>query len=118
MITALGHSTAGLFTNDKGLSKKLRAVGEKVHETSWELPCTEYHRKLVSPKHCDLTNNSGKGEAGSSQAAAFLKAFVEEGVKWVHLDIAGTSMIGSAATGWGSRLLVQYAKLVSKDDEE
>jgi leucyl aminopeptidase len=113
MITALGHSQAGLFTNDDGLCKDLREVGETVNELSWQLPVTDYHRKLVSPKHCDLTNLGKSGEAGASQAAAFLKAFVEGDTKWVHLDIAGTSMIGSAATGWGSRLLVEYARRVA-----
>ena len=73
------------------------------------MPCTEYHKKIVSPKHCDLTNSAGKTEAGSSQAAAFLKSFVEEGVKWAHIDIAGTAMGASEATGWGARFLVEYA---------
>lgn len=110
MITALGHSQAGLYTNDEGLCKDLKDAGEKVHELCWHMPVTEYHRKLISPKHCDLTNLSRAGEAGSSQAAAFLKAFVEPGTKWVHLDIAGTAMVASAATGWGGRLLVEYAR--------
>jgi leucyl aminopeptidase len=109
IITCLGSEFTGLFTNDEGLKQDLITIGEKVHERSWHLPCSPYHKKLVSPSYCDLTNSSGKGEAGSSQAAAFLKEFVEPGVKWAHLDIAGTSMVGNAATGWGSRLLVEYA---------
>jgi leucyl aminopeptidase len=88
-------------------------VGERVHEYSWHLPCTDYHKKLVSPKHCDLTNSSGKTEASSSQAAAFLKSFVEGETSWVHLDVAGTAMVGGESTGWGSRLLVEYARTVS-----
>lgn len=32
MITALGHSQAGLYTNDEGLCKDLKDAGEKVHE--------------------------------------------------------------------------------------
>lgn len=28
---------------------------------------------------------------GASNAAAFLERFVDEGTKWVHLDIAGAS---------------------------
>jgi leucyl aminopeptidase len=114
VVTALGSYYTGLFTNDKELSKTLRKVGEKVHEYSWNLPCNEYHKKLVSPKHCDLTNSSGKSEAASSQAAAFLKSFVEEGTKWVHLDIAGTAMVAKESTGWGSRLLVEYARTVAQ----
>lgn len=94
----------------------MKAVGEKVHEKSWQLPCTEYHKNLISPRHCDLSNMPGSGAAGSSQAAAFLKSFVEGKTKWAHLDIAGTAMLdagGWHATGWGSRLLVEYAQYVS-----
>lgn len=65
-----------------------------MHERSWHLPCNEYHTKLITPKYCDLTNSSGKTEAGSSQAAAFLKSFVEEGTKWVHFDIATMAVSG------------------------
>lgn len=106
IITCLGSEFTGLFTNDEHLTNDLKIVGDKVHERSWHLPTTKYHKDIITPKHCDLTNHSGKSEAGSSQAAAFLKEFVEGNTKWAHLDIAGTSMVGSAATGWGSRLLV------------
>ena len=110
IIFALGHELAGLFTNDKGLFKSLRNVGERVHEPLWHMPCTDYHLNLVTPKTADLTNSPGKPEAGSAQAAAFLKQFVEEGVKWAHIDSAGVGMVGGANTGWGSRLLVEYVR--------
>lgn len=61
-------------------------------------------------KYGDITNHSGKSEASSSQAGAFLQHFVEDGVKWIHLDIAGTSMVGGEGNGYGARLLVQYAR--------
>jgi len=32
-------------------------------------------------------------EAGSAQAAAYLENFVEEGVRWIHMDIAGTTIV-------------------------
>jgi len=78
------------------------------------MPVTEYHKKLISPSYCDITNSPGKPEAGSGQAAAFLKCFVEEGVSWAHIDIAGTAMVAGAATGWGTRLLIQYARRASR----
>jgi leucyl aminopeptidase len=110
IISALGTEYTGLFSNDEDLTHDLKKVGEKVHERSWHLPCTKYHMDMITPKHCDLTNHAGRTEAGSSQAAAFLKSFVEPNTKWAHLDIAGTSMVSHAATGWGSRLLVEYAR--------
>ena len=50
----------------------------------------------------------------SAYAASFLEEFVDE-VPWVHLDIAGTAWdtgreyVGSGATGFGTRLLIQLA---------
>jgi leucyl aminopeptidase len=114
IISALGNDFTGLFTNDEELTKDLKQVGETVHELSWHMPCTKTHKEMVSPKHCDLTNHTGRSEAGSSQAAAFLKEFVEKDTKWAHLDIAGSSMVSHAATGWGSRLLVEYARRYAK----
>ncbi len=112
-MLGLGSEFAGVFTNCHDLFKKLKKAGSRVNEKVWEIPCTQHHKKLVSPKPCDLTNSSGKSEAGSCQAAAFLKSFVEEGVNWAHIDIAGASMGASEATGQGSRILVQYIHSVA-----
>lgn len=77
MVTCLGSDATGVFSNDEGLVHDLKTVGEKVHERSWHLPVNQYHKDIITPKYCDLTNHSGKTEAGASQAAAFLKEFVE-----------------------------------------
>lgn len=53
---------------------------------------------------------------GASRAAAFLEKFVEDGVKWIHLDIAGAfDHSGSAkaplcanGNGFGAQTLLQY----------
>ena len=62
--------------------------------------------------HIADVKNSGGREAGSSTAAAFLQAFVDE-TPWVHLDIAATAWGGKTgpcqpkgATGVGVRLLL------------
>ena len=54
-------------------------------------------------------------EAGAITAAQFIKRFVDEGVTWAHLDIAGMAWSNKAkttydkgATGYGVRLLDQY----------
>ena len=56
------------------------------------MPVTNDHLNMMKTKHADLTNAPGIPKAGASQAAAFLKCFVEEGVNWAHIDIAGASM--------------------------
>lgn len=78
------------------------------------MPLVDYHRELVKHKFADITNSSGKVEAGSSQAAAFLENFVEKGVKWIHLDIAGVCIVGQEGSGYGSRILIQYARNYAK----
>ena len=77
------------------------------------MPVTEYHTKLMKGKQTDLTNHPGIGEAGAAQAAAFLQCFVEEGVNWAHIDIAGTAIVGGAGTGFGARVLVEYVHQVA-----
>ena len=55
----------------------------------------------------DMKNLGSRG-AGSITAAAFLARFTK-GMRWAHLDIAGTSDIdGKTATGRPVPLLVQY----------
>jgi leucyl aminopeptidase len=65
------------------------------------------------------TNNMGSAgplSPGASIAAAFLELFIEKGVKWTHIDIAGTAGIvkrdypnrPAGATGWGTLLLLNY----------
>jgi leucyl aminopeptidase len=72
IIFALGHKYAGLFGNDKGLNSDLKLAGEQIHEECWEMPLNSYYKELVQHKYADITNSSGKSEAGSCQAAAFL----------------------------------------------
>lgn len=59
--------------------------------------------------------NIGPREGGSITAAQFLKRFVDEGVAWAHLDIAGMAwadkdgpVYAKGATGYGVRLLDRY----------
>jgi leucyl aminopeptidase len=54
---------------------------------------------------------AGRG-AGSIAAAQFLKRYIQDGVKWAHLDIAGVTWANKAkpivpkgGTGFGVRLL-------------
>lgn len=55
-------------------------------------------------------NNTGKTRwAGAGTAAAFLHHFVEEGVKYAHIDIAGYAMgFTSSASGLGTQSVLQY----------
>ena len=92
-VAALGKNYTGAFTNSQAFLKELEKYSEKTQEKLWQLPIDEDFHKLVMESNVADMNNCVLGGvgAGSSLAAAFLEEFVNEGVEWIHLDIAGSS---------------------------
>jgi leucyl aminopeptidase len=116
MIISLGHEHGGLFSNDDTLAEQILAAGKTVGEKLWRMPMGEAYDKMIDSPIADM-KNIGPREGGSITAAQFIARFVEEGVKWAHLDIAGMvwaakpgTMWEKGATGYGVRLLDQYVK--------
>jgi len=114
MIISLGHEYAGLFSNDDGLAENLAAAGKASGDLLWRLPMGEAYNKIMDSQIADMKNSASR-EGGSITAACFLERFVEEGVKWAHLDIAGMAWSDKAshlydkgATGFGVALLDRY----------
>ncbi len=114
MITALGHEFAGVFSNDDTLSKDLVNAGKGVGEELWPMPMCDAWDKDLDTQHADM-RNIGSGTAGSAIGAHFLKRFIQDGVKWAHLDIAGVAWtskdrvsVPKGATAFGVRLLDRY----------
>ncbi len=114
MIISLGHEYAGIFSNDDGLAERLTRAGLATGDKVWRMPLGEVYDKLMDSPIADI-KNSGPREAGSITAATFLQRFVEEGVKWAHLDIAGMvwsdkpgTLWDKGATGYGVALLDRF----------
>ena len=114
MIVSLGHEYGGLFSNDDGLAEGLSAAGKMTGDKLWRLPMGEAYDKIMDSQIADMKNSAGR-EGGSITAACFLGRFVEEGVKWAHLDIAGMvwadkpgHLYDKGATGFGVALLDRY----------
>ncbi len=112
MVVALGHERAGLFSNDTQLSNRLRAAGAGIGEKLWRMPLGAKYDKLMDSEIADMRNVSNSRDAGSITAAQFLQRFVQPGVAWAHLDIAGMAWSGKGnettpkgATAYGVRLL-------------
>lgn len=118
IVVSLGDLRAGLFTNNDELGDKLIHAGDRSNEKLWKMPLFDEHRDAVKGDISDLRNMSTlpPRHAGSSTAAAFLNAFVENDLPWAHLDIAGTAFnerdakgeIPKYGTGYGVRLLLDY----------
>jgi len=114
ILISLGHEWAGLFSNDDGLADKLQQAGAESGDKLWRMPLAESFDRLIDSPIADM-KNVGPREGGSITAAQFIQRFVENGVKWAHIDMAGKAWSDKAAatydkgaTGFGVRLLDQY----------
>ena len=111
IIVALGHERAGLFSNNTPLSNKLRAAGALVGEKLWRMPLGPNYDKQIDSEIADMKNVGGGRDGGSITAAQYLQRFVQPGVAWAHLDIAGmawgkgNATTPKGATAYGVRLL-------------
>ena len=119
IVTALGSTYAGLFSNDDELSAALARASDTTGELVWRMPLHPDYKDLTRGKVADLTNVSEARKASSAYAASFLEEFVD-GTPWAHLDIAGVAWdqdnreyVGKGASGWGVRFLVDLARRLS-----
>jgi leucyl aminopeptidase len=116
ILISLGHEWAGLFANDEDLAATLQKAGEETSDKLWRMPLAEPFDRLIDSPIADM-KNVGPREGGSITAAQFIQRFVENGVKWAHIDMAGKAWSDKAgstydkgATGFGVRLLDQYVE--------
>ncbi|MFA6124967.1 leucyl aminopeptidase [Sphingomonas sp.] len=114
MIVSLGNEHAGCFANDDALADQLLAAGKATGDLLWRFPLSDAYNKLIDSPIADMKNVGPRG-AGSITAAQFIQRFVEPGVKWAHLDIAGMvwadkpgATYDKGATGYGVRLLDRF----------
>jgi leucyl aminopeptidase len=112
IIVSLGHERAGLFSNNTQLSNRLRAAGAGIGEKLWRMPLGPKYDKLIDSEIADMKNVGSGRDGGSITAAQFLQRFVQKGVAWAHLDIAGMAWstkgdntTPKGATAYGVRLL-------------
>ncbi|MDP2711096.1 MAG: leucyl aminopeptidase [Solirubrobacteraceae bacterium] len=115
IITALGHTHAGLFSSDDAWATQVDAAGTATGEIVWRLPLHPDYAKALDSDTADVVNVNETRKAGSIVAAQFLQRFAA-GVPWAHLDIAGTAWgaakpyAAKGGSGWGVRLLVALAR--------
>ncbi|MCM3742566.1 leucyl aminopeptidase family protein [Sporosarcina luteola] len=120
IVNALGSEIGGVF-GDEELSFILKKVGDQNGDFVWPMPLVEAYDKSLASDYADMNNISSLNFAGSITAGLFLRRFVPENSKWLHVDMAGMMSKSSAsgyyaksATGYGARLLADYTVEVSK----
>lgn len=114
-IIALGKEASGIMGTDETLIERLRQAGDVAGERLWPLPLFDEFKEMLKSDVADIINAGSKGQAGSSAGGIFLKEFVEDNQKWVHIDIAGPSWtdrdvpeVPKGGTGVGVRFLLYY----------
>jgi leucyl aminopeptidase len=118
IISALGSTYAGLFSNDDDWFAEVDAACSATGELGWRMPLHPEIFELTKGEYADLTNASETRKAMSSYAAEFLRQFVDDR-PWVHMDIAGTAWggtrayVGKGASGFGVRTLIELARRLS-----
>ncbi|MGC1457876.1 MAG: leucyl aminopeptidase [Steroidobacteraceae bacterium] len=108
-VIALGAHHSGVMGNDEELVGELVAAGVRADDRAWQLPLTEEYAEQLKTNFADMANIGGR-EGGAITAAAFLGKFTQ-GLKWAHMDIAGTAYQGGAhkgATGRPMPLLTDF----------
>lgn len=93
-VIALGTQIAALLGTDPSLTARFQSAARAAGEKTWELPLEKDYEPLLKSTVADIKNIGPVGQAGTIMAALFMKTFVDEGLPWLHIDIA--------STGWAS----------------
>lgn len=119
-VVALGEDIAAVYGDDGHLVSQLLDAGKAVGENLWPMPLHEGYDEQLDSKIADVKNIGG-GWGGSITAALFLKRFVSQSEKWIHLDIAGPGCkldalehLGAGAKGFGIKSVVALASAICK----
>jgi len=93
-IVALGPRIAGVMTHDEALHADWMAASERSGEAMWRLPLPGNLKEQLKSKIADM-RNTGERWGGAITAGLFLSEFTE-GIRWMHVDIAGPAMASKA----------------------
>jgi leucyl aminopeptidase len=113
-VVALGPDISAIFTASDKIQKGLLAASKAEGEKLWPLPLESEYMDMIKSDVADMKNSGGRW-AGAITAALFLREFVEDGIPWAHLDIAGPALVESdkpyrpaGGTGVMVRTLLRY----------
>jgi leucyl aminopeptidase len=84
---ALGPELPALFGNDEGVVHDLARAAALEHDPLWPMPLWAGYEDELTSKIADLNNVAAGGFAGAIFGALFLKRFVTESPRWLHIDL-------------------------------
>jgi leucyl aminopeptidase len=86
---ALGPELPPVYSGSHELVRALQAHGDAVQDPVWPMPLWDPYDDDLASRIADLNNAPSGGMAGSITAALFLRRFVADPARWIHLDIYG-----------------------------
>ena len=89
------------MSNDDGLASEFVAAGIGADDRGWQLPLAEEYADQLKSNFADFANVGGR-DGGAITAGCFLGKFTD-GMKWAHLDIAGTAWTSGKQKGASGR---------------
>ena len=113
---ALGQVNAGVFSNDESAYEHFVTALETSGEKFWRLPVEDDYRDQIQSAIADIRNTGLTRYGGATNAAMFLKEFVDD-TPWVHLDIAAVAWldadkpwIAKGPSGASVRSIIEWAR--------
>ncbi|BDM63277.1 aminopeptidase PepB [Shewanella sp. NFH-SH190041] len=103
-VMAVGKMYNAIFSPQPAVLEQVRQTATDVGERVWPLPLDPWHKEMCPSAYADTANSravKGGGAGGASNAAGFLWRFVDDGVNWVHMDIA-SAFEDSAGPLWSA----------------
>ncbi|MGQ9592879.1 MAG: M17 family metallopeptidase, partial [Planctomycetota bacterium] len=120
-VVALGEDIAGVFGTSREFTRRFLEASKREGERFWELPLHKPYEEQLKTTVADCKNVGGRW-GGSILGAVFLKAWVPDGAKWLHLDIAGPGCkesgldhVGKGGKGFGVKTLVSLARDLARE---
>jgi leucyl aminopeptidase len=98
IIVSLGSVQSGLFSPDDELAAELLEAASRASDRAWRMPVDDDYQEQLKSNFADMANIGIRGNAGSIVAACFLARFTK-GMRWAHLDVAGTAFRGGSTKG-------------------
>ncbi len=109
-VIALGAHHTGIMSNDDDLAEEIKAAGLTAADRGWPLPIGGNYARQLKSNFADMANVGGR-EAGALTAGTFLGKFTD-GMRWAHLDIAGTAWKSGAKKGATGRPVPMLSQLL------
>jgi leucyl aminopeptidase len=108
-VVALGSHLTAVMSHDDSLAQEILDAGRRAEDRAWRMPLGDEYFDQLKSNFADFANACGR-DGGAVTAACFLAKFTD-GLRWAHLDIAGTAYQTGAQKGSTGRpvpLLVDF----------